>query len=281
MDKLIGVTGFQGRLGSILVGDPEKKLKFVPLDCDIADQASIENSIETVQPDIVINCAAFTDVDLAEEQYTLALEINQHGVENIRNAFDGWLIQMSTDYIFGGVSGPYTEKFNVDEDFAKGKYGRSKAYGEQYVLNVPDRLGTIVRTTMLYGNPMHPDFVTHVLDQLKTGRPFEVPYTLLGSPTYIPHLVEGLVSLIEHHWHNPPPIVNIVGSDVISRYDFALMIASVFGYDKTLIIPTREGKGKAQRPHKAGLKVGLAHKLKIPIYSVIEGLEAYKREYEE
>ena len=70
--------------------------------------------------------------------------------------------------------------------------------------------------------------------------------------------------------------MNIVGSDVISRYDFALMIASVFGYDKQLINPTRKEKGLAERPHKAGLKIALAKGMHIPIHSVIEGLEAMK-----
>jgi len=278
MDDIIGVTGYRGRLGSMLMNDNE--LNFVPLDCNVTDIASIENAMDLVQPTIVINCAAYTDVDLAEHEYTKAIGINAEGVKNLREEFDGWLIHMSTDYIFGGEQGPYSEKFDVNRDFAKGKYGRSKAYGEHYVFEVPDKLGTVVRTTMLYGNPEFPDFVSAVVEQLKAGVPFEIPYTLQGSPTYIPHLIEGIKTLITHHWHNPPPIVNIVGSDVISRYDFALMIASVFGYDKTLIVPTRKGKGEAQRPHKAGLKIALARGMHIPIHSVIEGLEEYKNEYE-
>lgn len=276
MDKIIGVTRYKGRLGSVLI----KKPNFIALDCDVTNPTSIALAIKEATPDIIINCAAFTDVDEAERRYTHVLGINDYGVMNIRDAFEGWLIQMSTDYIFGGMQGPYGERFNIDEDFAKGKYGRSKAYGETHVFTYPDRFGTIVRTTMLYGSLGYPDFVTHILDRLKIGVPFEVPYTLMGSPTYVPHLVEGILALIEHHWHNPPPIVNIVGSDVISRYDFALIIASIWGYDKTLINPIREVPGKAIRPRKAGLKVGLAHKLKIPIHSVIEGLEEYRKYYE-
>lgn len=276
MDKIIGVTGYKGRLGSVLV----KKPNFIALDCDITNPTSIASVIKASTPDIIINCAAFTDVDEAERQYTHVLSINDYGVMNIRDAFEGWLIQISTDYIFGGVQGPYSEKFNVDEDFTKGKYGRSKAYGEQHVFSYPDRFGTIIRTTMLYGTLGYPDFVTHILDRLKMGTPFDVPYTLMGSPTYVPYLVDGIDNLIEHHWHNPPPIVNIVGSDVISRYDFALMIASVWGCDKSLINPVRDFKGKDIRPSKAGLKTHLAKKLKVPIYSVIDGLEEYRKYYE-
>lgn len=271
---IVAVTGHNGRLGSCLVGGG---LGYVPLDCDITNPDSIKAKLAEVNPDVVINCAAYTDVDGAETHYRRALEINQYGVAFLREAFEGWLIHISTDYIFGGVQGPYSERFNVDEDFTKGRYGKSKSYGEINVFSFPDRMGTIIRTTMLYGSPYKDDdFVTNILEKLRIGEPFEVPYTLIGSPTYIPHLVDAIDSLIKHHWHNPPPILNIVGDDIVSRYDFALMIASVWGYDKTLIIPTRTNKSPAPRPHKAGLKVGMAKRMKIPIHSVIEGLEAMK-----
>lgn len=270
---IVAVTGPNGRLGSYLV----RKIGYIPMECDITNPESIKDKLAELNPGVIVNCAAYTDVDGAETHYRKALDINQFGVAYLREAFEGWLIHLSTDYIFGGVQGPYSERFDVSEDFTKGRYGKSKSYGEINMFSVPDRLGTIVRTTMLYGSPYKPDdFVSHILEQLDAGKPFEVPYTLVGSPTYVPHLAEGIRYLIDHYWHNPPPILNIVGEDVLSRYDFALMIASVWGYDKNLIIPTNKHRGFAYRPRKAGLKVEMAKRLHIPIYSVLEGLEKMK-----
>lgn len=275
MPNIIGVTGHKGRLGSMLL--QSKQLSYVPLDCDITNFASIENALDEVQPDIVINCAAYTNVDDSELESTKTFAVNTDGVLKLREAFDGWLIHLSTDYIFGGFHGPYSERFDVKKDMAQGVYGKSKAHGEGAMFGIPDKVGTIIRTTMLYGNPKFSDFVNSVLEQLDAESPFEVPYTLLGSPTYIPHLIDGIDALITKHCYNPPSIVNIAGADILSRYDFALMIASIFEYNKNLILPVRTIRGLAKRPRKAGLKINFAKKLRIPIHSALEGLEAYAK----
>ena len=147
------------------------------------------------------------------------------------------------------------------------QYGFTKLLGEE-VLSPSD---TIIRTTLLYGSPVKDDFVVHILEQLEYGEVFGVTKGLHGTPTYVPHLAEAILTLL--HFSPMPHIVNIVGSEVLSRYEFALMIASVFGYEnkKKLIQPTNE-IGKTRRPKHAGLSTRLAKRMGLPIYSPIEGL---------
>ena len=133
-----------------------------------------------------------------------------------------------------------------------------------------------MRTTILYGN-YKPDFVTTILEKLKTGDMFKVTGALLGSPTYVPHLAEGLAKLIR--LKRPPRILNIVGSDVVSRWVFACKIAKAFGYPIYNVLLTMIGQtGIADRPRNAGLKTTLAQTLNIPIFSVDEGLTRLAKE---
>lgn len=265
MESKIAVTGWKGRLGSELVSRG-----CVPLDCDVTSKFSIKQALHDVKPDIVIHCAAMTDVDKCEEYPDEAFEINAKGTENLKVCFDKKIIYISTDYVFDGRKGRYFEyqKPGLPENLCW--YGYTKLLGEQ-VLGNGD---TIVRTTMLYGSPVKEDFVTQILQKLELMNCFSVTRCLSGNPTYIPHLVDGIMSLINHPF--TPGVINIVGRDLYSRYEFALVIASVLGYEdlKNKITPTNS-IGKVKRPRHAGLSTTKARMLGIPIYSVVDGLKAF------
>lgn len=264
----IGITGYKGRLGSELVN----KWGCVPLDCDILSRPSIHEALYKVNPDIVIHCAAMTDVDQCEKQMYESFEINVRGTENIKICFGEKIIFLSTDYIFDGKKGMYSEGSEYSVYPKISWYGYTKLLGEELLGNTD----TIVRTTMLYGSPLKMDFVTKILQQLELDEPFKVTRALYGTPTYVPHLAEAIMKMVE--LPKLPHVVNIVGSDCLSRYEFALMIAAFFDHrDKNkLIVPTLK-IGKTKRPRKAGLKIDLAKKLGLPIYSVLEGLEAFHK----
>lgn len=258
---MIGVTGYKGRLGSELV-----KRGCHPVDLD-----------DKFLSDVIIHCAAITDVDKCErELYDKAFEVNEGLTKTLRKNFNGNVIYLSTDYIFDGASkGNYGEQ-SVPNPISV--YGYTKLLGEGQIKYHNHPGDVIVRTTILYGSPAKPDFVTSTLDKLRSGEKFTVPYNLFGNPTYVPHLVEALMKLVEIP--NPPRIVNIAGKEILSRYEFALAIADTWGLDKNLITPIREVPGAAMRPLKAGLKTTLAEKLGLPIYSVYDGLKAMKETYE-
>jgi len=264
------VTGYQGRLGKYLVD----KLNYSPLECDVTSIDCVKEAIDEAQPDTIVHCAAVTDVDECESDlYSKAIAVNVGGTRNVRSAFEGQMIYMSTDYVFNGEDGPYNEEAHRDPLC---HYGFTKAFGEEEILKADYPTDVIIRTTVLYGGHK-PDFVTAILEQLKTHDMFKVTGALLGSPTYIPHLAEAMKKLIR--LKRPPRIINIAGKDVLSRWGFACLIARVFGYPVHNVLLTMVGQtGVACRPRKAGLKLDFAKSLNLPIYSAEKGLARMRDE---
>ena len=278
----IAVTGYTGRLGSELV-----KAGCVPLDCDITNEDAVADNVVNLNPDVVINCASYTDVDSCESHpigQHRALLTNFYGAERLRSNFGGLLIHLSTDYVFSGKNGPYKEtdrKKEIPINF----YGWSKL-GAEIVLQTHSNQNTIiVRTTGLYGSSYkRDDFVSFLLNQLTTTTEgtIAIAKNVVGNQTYVPHLVTALMELCRRYDANEMQnnmfhkIIHIASSDIVNRYEFALMIANVFGHDPRRIVPTTKKFGVADRPSKSGLKVDLAKKLGLPIYTILDGLQDLK-----
>jgi len=280
----VGICGYKGNLGSELV----EYWNCIPMDCDIRDEESIRQSYEDVQPDYVINCAAITDVDGCEDYDPKvnkgigfdAVQVNFWGVEKVKNVCKCPVIHISTDYIFDGKHGAYSEKSKYDEPV--NMYGWTKFVGEVVFLTPRLNNGIVVRTTGLFGRPDTKDFCSKVTSTVSKGHTIEVAKDLEGNQTYIPFLAKGLMYVIDHFSaFAETPILHIASKDVISRYEFALMICSVFNLDKSLVIPVKFSEIEdwiAKRPTKGGLQTKLAKKMGVPIYSILDGLEALKGE---
>lgn len=276
----IGVTGPKGRLGSWLV-----RQGCIPLDCDVTDLLSIEEAVNEIEPDVIVNCAAWTGVDSAEEEdnYAKVMEVNMRGPYRLRRFFvNGLLIQPSTGFVFDGKDGPYIEK---DLPSPLNHYGWSKWAGE---VSATMRQPTIiVRLLDLYGPQLDdakPDFVRQIRDLLELDQEKALPDNLYGTPTYIPHLAEALLDIAARWGDWPtvtipgpgtkPDVLHIAGDLTLSRFEWGRKIARHFGYDPNLILPTSEIKGAARRPLRGGLNVDLAKRKNIPIYSPDDGLAA-------
>lgn len=266
---MIGITGHCGRLGSELL-----TRGCIPINADITSPKVLQSEIESIEPDTIIHCAAVTNVDGCEGVLaSKARKVNIIGTQLLRTIFTGRIIYMSTDYVFDGRGGPYKENSNPNPI---NHYGMTKFMGEQIIRDYKYAKDIIIRTTILYGGNK-PDFVTQMLDKFKDGYAFEVTKALSGSPTYVSHLADALVELCHLDW--TPSVINIAGAEVLSRYEFALMIANVFGYDPKMVIPTQtlqQNGNIAPRPRNAGLKIDLARKIGLPIYSVVDGLTEMK-----
>lgn len=271
----IGVLGATGRLGSQLVS-----MGATPIKADVLNkELRLPKEL-----DVVINCAAYTHVDDAEsdEGYKRAVAVNYRAVQTIYDAcqhIDAHLIHISTDYVFGGNYGPYSEDTRIpkENDQPINAYGLTKLAGEAVLL---DSYGaTIVRTTGLYGgvSGKH-DFLKHVVTVLQAGIQFSVTDTLIGNQTYIPHLAEAVLRLCGRP--SKPNLIHIASSNVMSRYEFAHLIASIFDLDDRLIRSTSSAMVPgwvAKRPERAGLATDYARSLGLPIYSVIKGvIEAHE-----
>jgi dTDP-4-dehydrorhamnose reductase len=272
----IAVTGQNGRLGSELV-----KHGCIPMGGDITSQFGIEISLKDLNPDVIINCAAKTNVDGCEtdEGYKEALAVNYRGAVNLREVFHGYLIHISTDYVFDCKHGPYSEEdFNLHP---VNSYGYSKFGAEAGLHMFPEYKTVVVRTTGLYGGfSGKSDFVSNVVKSLTRKEPIKVTDELYGNQTYIPHLAEALIKLAGYNdTEKSFEVIHIGSQEVVSRYQFALMVANIFELDKTLIIPCKNDdvpSWVAKRPTKGGLINTNAIKYGLPIYSIYNGLRDLK-----
>ena len=220
---------------------------------DIIQRQKVREVVLDFFPDFIINTAAFTNVDKSESEKETAWKLNVTGVENI--AFYSWtidahLIHFSTDYIFNGKNGPYTED---DMPNPLGYYGRTKLASENSI-RISGTKNTIIRTNVLYGPAKNgrPDFVKWVVNSLRDKKVIRIVTDQIGNPTYIDDLVAAINKIIKLKKEG---IYNIGGREMISRYDFALRIADYFGFDKSLIqkIITKDLNQPALRPLKSGL----------------------------
>jgi dTDP-4-dehydrorhamnose reductase len=264
---IIGVTGYKGRLGSELV-----RRGCVPLEADVTDFGELEEALLAASPDVVVHCAALTDVDACEHAPILAARVNAGGTYLLGQVFRGPIVYVSTDYIFDGRLGPYDERGTPNP---LGIYGWSKLGGELALKARGNPADLIVRTTILYDD-RSPNFVTKVLAVLELGRQVAAPWELCGSPTYVPHLAEAILAAVEKGIGG---VVNIAGSDVLSRYEFGRLIARRWGLNPELIVPGPVN-GSAPRPLRAGLRVDKALDLDLPVYSIVQGLEEMQRAME-
>jgi dTDP-4-dehydrorhamnose reductase len=219
---------------------------------DIIQRQEVRKVVLDFFPDFIINAAAFTNVDKSETEKETAWKINVNGVENI--AFYSWtidahLIHFSTDYIFDGKNGPYTED---DLPNPVGYYGRTKLAAENSI-RISGTKNTIIRTNVLYGPAKNgrPDFVKWVVNSLRDKKVIRIVTDQIGNPTYIDDLVSAINNIIELKKEG---IFNIGGREMISRYDFTLRIADYFRLDKSLIqmIVTKDLNQPALRPLKSG-----------------------------
>lgn len=220
---------------------------------DLTDKKQVKSLINDFYPDVIINAAAFTNVDKSEIQKEQAWAINVSGVEYIAkyaSSIDARVVHISTDYVFDGNAGPYDENHKPNPI---GYYGRSKLAGEN-ALKCGNCEFAILRTNVLYGPAKfgRPDFVKWAVNSLKNKQEIKIVTDQINNPTYIDDLVQGVSKVVEY---NKQGIYNIGGPEFLSRYDFTLRIADYFDLDKKLIAPitTIELSQTAKRPLKSGL----------------------------
>ncbi len=223
------VTGAGGQLGYELQQSVPSTLKLVALDSaalDITRRHSIQQAIDQHQPDCIINAAAYTAVDQAEEEDEQAWLVNNTAPALIAQAIAARaergqhikMIQISTDFVFDGQQAtPYMPDAATDSPL--GVYGASKLAGEQTVARyLPDAL--IIRTSWLYsahGN----NFVKSMLRLMSTKDQLGIVYDQVGSPTWAKTLAQTIWGLIEH---NSSGIYHCSDNGIASWYDFAAAI---------------------------------------------------------
>lgn len=222
---------------------------------DVTDATQTQAVVQQAAPDVVVHTAAMTDVDGCERAPEAARAINVAGAANVAVAcarVGARLVHLSTEYVFDGRAGPYSED---DAPNPLGVYARTKLESERVVAARCSEW-VVARTTVLYGYApnVRPNFVLWLLEQLAGGQRVRVVADQIGSPTLADNLAEMVLALVAGGARG---VYHTVGLSRMDRYSFARLAAEVFGLDGSLIDPitTAELNQPAPRPLAAGLSV--------------------------
>ncbi len=220
---------------------------------DVTDADAVRELVERSRPQIIYLPAALTAVDYCETHPDEAWRSNVEAPASVARAAAAArakLVFYSTEYVFDGRAGPYSEDDPINP---LGAYARSKAEGERAVQAASSDV-LIVRTTVVYGwDPNSVNFAMQVWNRLSAGEAMRVPSDQISNPTLIDFLTEATVQLVDHDVRG---IVNVVGRDRVPRSEFAVRLARALGLDERLIEPisTAELQQLAPRPLNAGLR---------------------------
>ena len=248
------ITGSNGMLGYDLEKVLRNKHELIlttSKTLDITDKEHVLDFICDAKPDVVINSAAYTDVDGCQTNQDLAYAVNGEGVRNLALACkesDCPLVHISTDYVFNGENDrPWRED---DEIGPISVYGKSKLQGEQSILEILDKF-YILRTAWLYGINGR-NFPKTMLELAENHPEITVVYDEIGTPTYTPDLAGAIAELIETEHYG---IYHLTNSGSCSWCEFARYIFEVSGVDvKVIPVTASEFARPAPRPHYSVLE---------------------------
>lgn len=249
------ITGANGQLGNCLrdlAVEYQERYRFFYTDVeelDITDAAAIDRYVVDNQIQVIVNAAAYTAVDKAEDDVDMAYKLNRDAVRNlaeVSKAHDCLLVHISTDYVFSGEScHPYKED---DTPAPKSVYGASKLAGEQAVAQVGCR-AIIIRTSWLYSEYGH-NFVKTMLRLGDERKEVSVVCDQIGGPTYAGDLAQAIFLCLTSNLEKKGiQVYHFANEGVISWYDFAKAIMEISGKSCAVFpIFTGEYPAKAPRP---------------------------------
>lgn len=257
------VTGANGQLGNAMrVAARESKDNYIFTDVagldngdvvklDITDADAVKRMVKDNDIKVIVNCAAYTNVDKAEDDSDFAELLNAGAVSNLAEAAkenDATLIHISTDYVFGGSAGntPRTEEEPANPT---GVYGLTKLHGEEAI----DRSGAkalIFRTAWLYSE-YGKNFVKTMLNLTSTKPELKVVFDQCGTPTYARDLADAIYDIIDNRkFAGNEGVYHFSNEGVCSWYDFTRIIAEIAGNDGCDVQPchSNEFPSKVVRP---------------------------------
>ncbi|MBB1428472.1 dTDP-4-dehydrorhamnose reductase [Shewanella sp. SG44-2] len=266
------ITGKNGQVGRCLVDllEAQTELTFLALDreeLDITDPIQVDKIVTEFQPNIIINAAAYTTVDKAEQESELAFAINRYGPQNLAlaaNKINAAIIHISTDYVFDGDSAEsYTES---DVTSPQGEYGRSKLAGEHAVAQAcPKHI--ILRTAWVFGEHGN-NFVKSMLRLAKTRDTLGVVADQFGGPTYAGDIANAILVISKQIARNSHAygIYHFSGFPHVNWHTFAERIFEIALDQNVLVKPiqvnpitTLDYPTPAKRPANSRLNCDKIH----------------------
>ncbi len=292
MKKKILVTGSNGLLGQKLVhliatsdydliatARGENRMIFQEgytyAQMDITEESNVNEVLEKYRPDYIINTAAMTNVDQCEEDKQGCDLLNVTAVQYLVNACNKYnihLIHLSTDFIFDGEAGPYTEEAQANP---VSYYGESKLKAEE-IVQTCTAPWAIARTVLVYGiceGMSRSNIILWVKNSIENKKPINVVNDQWRSPTLAEDLAQGCFLIAKN---NATGIYNISGEDFLNPYQMAIFTADYFNLDKSFITETDGSKFSqtAKRPPKTGFRIEKARKeLGYKPHSFTEGIQ--------
>jgi dTDP-4-dehydrorhamnose reductase len=246
---------------------------------DITKKGDVKSLVSSFSPTTIINAAAAADVDWCELHREEAWKINVVGVENLIEAtrkVGSRLIHISTDYVFDGAHGPYAED---DRPNPINYYGKTKLAGENAV-RIAEIPHTILRTIVLYGNGIgtRDNFPIWVIKNLRAGKTIRCSEDQISNPTHVNDIAFAAVKGFEL---NREGIYHVCGNERVSRYQFAVRTAELFGLNPAFIqkVKSTDLNQAAPRPPVTGFVTLKAQtELGLKPMDITQGLTFLKRE---
>ncbi len=265
----IVITGAGGQVGRFLAVEAARRGATVRAltssECDITDPRAIERVIEPAAgassggATVVINCAAYTNVDAAERDEATAHAVNAAGPENLARVcarVGARLIHISTDYVFSGsFPGTSPRPYDIDDETGPlSVYGRTKLAGERAVLTAAPH-ATVVRTSWVYtGGRTGTDFVADMRRRAASGEVVELVDDQIGSPTYVGDLVAALLRIADGDIHEP--VLHAANDGTASRFEQARAVYAAVGADPDLVRPVSSAQNPRPAPRPAFSALG-------------------------
>lgn len=271
------VTGANGQLGNemrIVAKSSVDNYIFTDVaELDITNADAVCQMVKDNDIKVIVNCAAYTNVDKAEDDKDFAELLNAKAVENLAVAIkknEGLLVHVSTDYVFGGD--PYNTPCKEDQKGTPtGVYGLTKLHGEQAIESVGCN-HIIIRTAWLYSE-FGKNFVKTMMTLTSTKPELKVVFDQVGTPTYAYDLANAIFDIVENRkYENKTGIYHFSNEGVCSWFDFTKMIAEYAGNNNCDIQPCHsdEFPSKVVRPSYSVLdktKIKNTFGIKIPYWT--------------
>jgi dTDP-4-dehydrorhamnose reductase len=258
------VTGSRGQLGKSLTNINSEEIDFIGsarnlapneigefVEIDITDEEGLVRAISELSPEYVVNTAALTNVDACEKDPSLAQLANAIAPRNIAKAClltNSKMIQVSTDYVFDGEVGMYSE---TDEVCPIQEYGRTKLLGEQNAIDILGSDVCILRTSVVFDGSSN-NFVKWVVDSLVNESEIKIVEDQWVCPTSTKYISESIIDLINYEFKG---IVHVSSQPKLSRFAIARRISEILGLPESQILPITmdELNWSARRPRDSSL----------------------------
>ena len=252
--ELLATSRGENKLAGVLPTLPFRSM-------DVTDPEQVEQVVSEFRPTHIIHTAAMTNVDQCETDHEGALKLNRDAVQYLVDACEKYnvhLVHLSTDFIFDGEAGPYSEEAEANPISF---YGETKLMAEEIVKKARCKWA-ILRTVLVYGvvhDYGRTNIVLWVRDSLQNGKTINVVDDQFRTPTLAEDLAMGSWLAVKH---DAEGIYNISGSEMLTPYQMALQVADYFSLDKSLIVKADAStfSQPARRPPRTGFDISKAQR---------------------